>query len=158
MEELFAYRQELLSALEQDVTLLARAEAGISSKDWYRTLSGDQPTPHYTLSRLWVEESRDYSVNIHRILDEDLPLLEALDTQAWMAAHYDPDIPAHLIIEDFAALRKWELGVLCGLPPASWSRNARHPHWGVHTLQWWVELQRDYSHQHLSRLTPLLDT
>jgi hypothetical protein len=158
MDELITYRQELLSALEQDITVLARAKAVISSKEWYRTLSGGQPTPHYILASLWVEDSREYSVNIRRILDEEMPLLEILDTEAWMAADYDPDVPVHIIIEDFAALRQWEIGLLCGLPPAIWSRAARHPHYGVHTLQWWAELQRDSSHQYLSQLTPLLDT
>ncbi len=84
-------------------------------------------------------------------------MLAAFDAEVWMAADYNPDVPAHLIIEDFAASRQWELGMLCGLAPLSWSRIARHPRWGVHTLQWWVELQRDNSHQYLSRLFPLLE-
>jgi hypothetical protein len=158
MEEILAYRQELLAALEDDITRLARAEAGIKSQDWHHRLNGDQPSPHYNLACLWVEESQGYSVNIQRILDEDMPLLASFDTQTWMAVHYDPDVPAHLIIEDFATLRQWEVGLLCGLAPASWSRASRHPHWGVHTLQWWVEYQRDNSHQYISRLTALPDT
>jgi hypothetical protein len=157
MEELFAYRQELLSAMEEDITQLARAGAGISAKDWYRTTGIDQPTAHYALAFLWVEESQDYSVNIRRILDEEMPRLKAFDVETWMATHYNPDVPAHLIIEDFAASRQGELGMLCGLAPLSWSRAARHPRWGVHTLQWWVELQRETSHQRLTRLPPLLD-
>jgi hypothetical protein len=157
MDELFAYRQELFSALEQDITLLARAEVGIPSRDWYRSKSDGQPMPHHTLTRLWVEESQVYSVNLRRILDEDMPLLEDFDVKTWIAAKYDPDVPVQLMIEDLAALRQWEIGLLCGLPPECWSRAARHPRWGVHTLQWWVEQQRDCSHQLLSRLTPLLD-
>ena len=52
MEELFSYRQELLSALEAHVTRLARIDAGISTKDWYLQLGPDQPTPHYFASML----------------------------------------------------------------------------------------------------------
>ena len=152
MEELIAYRQELLSAMEEQINTLASAEASISSKGWYRIFDGDQPTLHYSLSRLWAEESQEFSSNIRRILDEEMPLLTVFDTEAWMAAHYDAEIPAQLIIEDFAAVRQWELGVLCGLPPASWSRTARHPWWGVHALQWWVELQREATHQQINRL------
>jgi hypothetical protein len=157
MEELIAYRQELLSALEEQINSLASAVAGISSKDWNRTFAPDQPIPHHTLACLWAEESQEYSKNIHRILDEEMPMLTVFNTEAWMAAHYDEDVPAQLIVEDFAAVRQWELGVLCGLPPASWSRTARHPWWGVHALQWWVELQREATHQHISRLLSFLN-
>jgi hypothetical protein len=157
MEELITYRQELLSALEEDIILLARVEAGISSQGWYLPLGSDQPTPHYILSRLWVEESQEFTTNIRRILDEEMPVLPVFDAEAWIESHYDPEEPAGIMIEYFASLRKWEIGLLCKIPPPSWSRAARHPRWGVHTLQWWVELQRECSHQLLSRLIPLLD-
>ncbi len=157
MEELITYRQELLSVMQEQINTLASAEASISSKGWYLILDGDHPTLHYSLSRLWAEESQEYSNNIRRILDEEMPLLVVFDTEAWMGVHYDAEVPAQLIIEDFAALRQWELGVLCGQPAASWSRTARHPWWGVHALQWWVELQRENTHQHISQLLRHLD-
>ncbi len=157
MDELIAYRQELLSALEADVTTIARIEAGISSQGWHRPLRDDQRTPHYILARLWVDEAHGFTPQIRRILDEEMPLLPVFDTEAWMASYYDTEEPARVMIEDFASLRTWEVGLLCGIPPTSWSRAARHPRWGVHTLQWWVEHQRDNSNQYLSQLTPLLD-
>jgi hypothetical protein len=157
MEELITYRQELLSALEADITLLTKIVAGTSTQSWYRPLGGDQTTPHYILARLWVDDAHGFTPQIRRTLDEEMPLLLVFDAEAWMADHYDPEEPARVMTENFASLRTWELGLLCGLPPASWSRSARHPRWGVHTLQWWVELQRDCSYQQLSRLTPLLD-
>ncbi len=156
MEELLSYRQELLSALEADITTLARIEAGISAKGWHRSSGNDQPTPHYTLARLWVDDAHGFTPQIRLILDEDMPLLLDFDTEAWLAEHYDPEEPARVMIEDFASLRTWEVGMLCGLLSASWSRAARHPRWGVRTLQWWVEQQSENSRQHLSQLSPLL--
>jgi hypothetical protein len=157
MEELITYRQELLAALEADITTLARIETSFSSQDWYCPLGGDHSTPHFTLARIWAEDAHGFAPQIRRILDEEKPLLSVFDAEAWLADHYDPEEPARIIIENFASLRTWELGLLCGLAPASWSRTARDPRWGVHTLQWWVELQRNFSHQHLSLLIPLLN-
>lgn len=157
MEELFTYRQELLSALEADVSLLARIETGISTPDWFRPLGDEQTTPHYILARLWVDDAHGFTPQIRRILDEEMPQLIEFDAEAWMVDHYDPEEPAGIIIENFASLRTWEVGMLCGLPPASWSRAARNPRWGVHTLLWWVEQQRENSHQYLNQLIPLLD-
>jgi hypothetical protein len=82
MEELIAYRQELLSILEADVTTLARIEAGISTQDWYRPLRDDQRTPHYILARLWVDEAHGFTPQIRRILDEEMPLLSVFDAEA----------------------------------------------------------------------------
>jgi hypothetical protein len=157
MEELLSYRQELLSALEAEVTLLARLQASIPSQDWYRPLGDDQQTPHYILARLWVDEAHGFVPQVRRILDEELPLLPAFDARAWLADHYDPEVPSRVMVEDFASLRTWEVGLLCGLPPITWSRVARHPKCGVHTLQWWVEQQRENSNSYLSQLTPLVD-
>jgi hypothetical protein len=155
MEELLTYRQELLSTLEADVTLLTRIEANVSSQGWYRRPSDDQPTAHYTLARLWADDAHGFTPQICRILDEEMPKLLDFDGEAWMVDHYDSEVPARVMIEDFASLRTWEVDMLCGLAPVSWSRAARHPRWGVHTLQWWVEQQRENSHQHLSRLTTI---
>jgi hypothetical protein len=157
MEELITYRQELLSALEADITLLARIEESVSSQEWYRPLGDDQPTPHYLLACLWIDDAQGFTPQIRRILDEEMPLLPDFDAEDWMADHYDLEEPAGIMIENFTSLRIWEVGLLCGLLPASWSRVARHPRWGVHTLQWWVEQQRENSHQRLSRLASLLD-
>lgn len=157
MEELLSYRQELLSALEANVTLLARIQASISSQDWYRPLGDDRQTPHSILARLWVDEAHGFVPQVRRIIDEEMPLLPAFDGRAWMADQYDPEIPSRVMVEDFASLRTWEVGLLCGLPPIIWSRSARHPRCGVHTLQWWVEQQRDNSNRYLSQLTLLVD-
>jgi hypothetical protein len=157
MEELLTYRQELLSALESDVTLVAKFEASVSKQEWFRPLGEYQITHHFLLTRLWFDDAHGYVPQVHRIMEEEMAVLSDFDADAWTVDHYDPEEPARVMIENFASLRTWEVGFLCGLRPADWSRTGRHPRWGVHTLQWWVEQQRESSQQQLGRLTPLLN-
>lgn len=158
MDELIAYRGELLSALESVIPELETIGRGKSPKQWHRTPRKDVPTPHYTLVHLWVLEAREFALYLRRIIDEETPQLELFDDRAWMKDHYRPKEQPRLIVQDFAQLRKLELNWLRQLPRASWSRTARHPEWGVHTLQWWVELQLECSRQHLNELSHLFGT
>ena len=157
MEEILAYRQELLAELEADVTRLAKIAARVSSQDWFHLSGDDQPTPHYILVSLWAEDAHEFTPQVRRILDENMPLLSVFNIDSWMAENYASDEPAGVIIENLASLRTWEVSLLCGLDFTAWSRLSRHPRWGVHTLQWWVEAQRDTSHQYFTRLLASLD-
>jgi hypothetical protein len=156
MDELIAYRQELLSALERVVSELLIIVKDTPFKEWYRPIGHDLHTPHYTLVHLFVLEAKEFALYIRRIHDEETPLLVLFDDTAWMESHYRPKAQPRIIMQDFAHLRNQELKWLRELPPATWSRTARHPWWGVHTLQWLVELQLEYSRQHLSELSRLL--
>ncbi len=158
MEEVDAYRQGLLSALEGVVNELSETVADIPSSKWHLTFGLDSHTPHYTLAHLRELEAQVFTIQLRRILDEEIPMLPVFDGEAWMERHYKPEEPVLCIVQDFTTLRKQELNWLRDLPPADWSCTARHPSWGMHTLQWWVELQLDYSYQHLSELSSLLDT
>jgi hypothetical protein len=157
MEEIDTYRKELLSVLGGVVDKLFKIVAGIPSSAWYLPFGQTSHTPHYTLAHLRVLEVQVFAIQLRRILDEETPLLSVFDDDAWMAKHYRSEEPTSHIMEDFVNLRKEELNWLRELHPEAWSRTARHPWWGVHTLQWWVELQMDYSDQHLRELSPLLD-
>ncbi|MFZ2096788.1 MAG: DinB family protein [Anaerolineales bacterium] len=157
MEELIAYRQELLLALESVIDELTKTVNGIPSTAWHQPYGLDSRTPHYTLAHLRELEARWFSVQLPRIKNETAPVLPAFEGQAWMANHYQPGESSEEILEDFSNLRLQELSWLRTLSPAGWSCMARHPWWGVHTLQWWVELQLDLSRQHLTELASVLD-
>ena len=153
MDELIAYRQKLLLALESVVPELSRIVAGTAFKEWHRKIGSALHAPLYTLVHLWVLEANEFVLNVRRIYDEDTPLPAAFDSIAWMKSHSRPEELPGNIMQVFTHLRQQELNWLRELPPAGWSCTARHPWWGVHTLQWWVELQLECSRQHLSDLT-----
>lgn len=156
MEEIDEYRQDLLSSLEAVSDQLSSRVAGVTSQAWHTPLDPNWRTPHYVLSRLQALEAQLFAIQLPRILNEDVPEWPLFDVDAWLVGHYDPQKPAQATLEEFVNQRQQEVGWLRGLPPAAWDRAARHPWWGVRTLQWWVELQLDYSRQHLSELASFL--
>lgn len=157
MEELITYRTDLLSALEGVVNDLSKIAAQLPSSAWHQPINPDAHTPHYILFHLRELDTRVFVAQLPRILVEETPILPVFDDQSWMDSHYDIEEPVLAIMEELAKLRKPELGWLRNLTPTEWSRSARHPWWGEHTLQWWVELQVDYSSQHLKEIASVLD-
>jgi hypothetical protein len=156
MEELIAYRQELFSALESVVDELSKKVTHTHSRAWHHSSGSGGRTAHYSLTHLREIEAQVFSIQLHRILEEETPLMPPFDDEAWMANHYKREEPAAMVLEGFTILRKQELPWLRDLPPVSWSRIARHPRWGVHAFQWWVEKQLDCSKQHLWQISTLL--
>ena len=156
MDELIVYRQGLLFALEDVVSELFKLVGDTSPKDWHRTTEGTKHTPHAILVHLWLLEAKEFALYIRRINDEEMPTLPSFNDAAWMKTNYKPKDKPWVILREFGDLRKMEINWLRQLPAAGWSRTGRHPKWGVHTLQWWVELQLEYSHQHLDELAHAL--
>ena len=156
MDELHAYRQGLLSGLEGVITELSGIVLAMPAHSWQISSGDGAHTPLYTLFHLQVLEGQVFIPVCRRIVDQNVTLLPAFDDFAWMSDHYDLEKPAQSILKEFVDLRRQEIHWLQTLPPVSWSLSARHPWWGLHTLQWWVELQLDYSKQQLTALTAFL--
>ena len=156
MDELVAYRQGLLSALVGVVTELSKTVTVMPTNAWHLAYEPGVHTPHYTLAHLRELETQVFSSLLRRIMDEDTPLLPLFDDKVWMVSHYQSEKPAQELLEEFTNLRKKEVNWLKSLPSEGWCRTARHPWWGVHTVQWWVELQLDFSNQHLEELAAFL--
>ncbi len=158
MEELYAYRAELLSALEGMISDLSEIVARLPDEAWQYPIHAGQNTRHYLLFHLREIEEQVYAQHLPLILAEETPTLRPFDDQAWMSSHYHPEEPVVAILGEVERLRAQELDWLHRVPPTGWSRLARHPWWGLRTLQWWVEMQLDESYQHLRQLRPLKDT
>ncbi|HEX9091882.1 MAG TPA: hypothetical protein VF831_10355 [Anaerolineales bacterium] len=153
MEELATYRADLLSALARLVDELPVTAFHISAAACHRSTLPGSPTPHFLLFQLCELEEQVFSTQLPRFVAEEHPFLPVFDIETWMAAHYQPQEPASAILDELLKLRRQELTWLHNLPNLAWSRSARHPWWGEHTLQWWVELQLEYSIQHLAQLS-----
>lgn len=153
MEELLAYRADLLTALEGVVDELSKSVAIIPSDTWHQPVRTGSHTPHYILFHLRDLEAQVFALQLTRILSEERPTLPVFNDEAWMDSHYHAEEPASAILAELIKLRHQEIGWLQNLSPEGWSRPSRHPWWGEHTLQWWVELQVEYSSQHLKEIS-----
>jgi hypothetical protein len=157
VDELPAYRKALLSALGCDIEQLRHIASGVPVQGWFRSGETGEGTPHYQLFHLWIVDNREFSVQVNRIMGQEIPLLEIFDADSWTASHYSPDTPIHLMIDSFSASRLAEIAMLEAASPADWSRLSRHPRWGVRTLQWWVERQHEVTLHDLHELGRCLD-
>jgi hypothetical protein len=157
MEELYAYRADLIAALDAVVDQLAKIMAILPTRQWNLSINPVGHTPHYILFHLHVLEAQFFAAQLPRILAEETPTLPVFEDERWMADTYRLAEPPSAILGEFGELRHRELAWLRNLPPAGWSRLARHPWWGLHAMQWWVELQADYSDQHVKQLSSVLE-
>ena len=156
MEDIIAYRQQLLSDLRNVAKEVSQLVLAIPRDDWYIPFGLEVYPPHYTLAHLRELEIQVFGLQLRRFLVEDTLQQPLFDDVSWMAEHYDPSETAQAIAEEFSCLRTQEVLWLENLSSESWNRSARHPWWGVRTLQWWVEIQLDISHQHLRELSAFL--
>jgi hypothetical protein len=157
MEELVAYRADLLAALGETIEELGKMVAKVPVRKSNQAIHPGEHTPHYILFRLCALESQVFAAQLPRILAEDTPILPVFNEEDWMATHYRLEASASSILAQLTKLRHQELAWLGDLPPAGWSHLARHPWWGLHALQWWVELQVECSHQSLRQLSSVMD-
>jgi hypothetical protein len=155
VDELVAYRQGLISALENVVPELSKTVAAIPSKEWQIKNKTGTHTSHYSLAHLCEFEAQAFSTLLRRIESGGAPLLPLFDDHDWTESLYKPAKPVQVILEEFTCALTQEVIWLRALPQDSWSLTARHPWWGVHTFQWWVELQLAYFHKHLIDLAAL---
>jgi hypothetical protein len=153
MEELIAYRQVLLAELESIVEQLARILTAIPDTAWHKPFGANSHTPYRILARLRALEVHWFAIQLPRLLHESSPVLPACVEKRSMESQNQPEGYREEILEEFSRLRKQEVTWLRTLSSRDWSRVARHPCYGVHTLQWWVEYQLDLSQQHLQELT-----
>jgi hypothetical protein len=152
MEELFAYRQVLLAELQSIVEQLAHALRAIPDSAWHKPLLTHACTPYGVLIQLRELEAHWFAVQLPRLLYESSPELPACTEFKRVDSQNQPVEQTEDILEEFSRLRNQELIWLRTLTPSDWSRISRHPWYGVHTLQWWVEYQLDLSQQYLREL------
>ncbi len=155
MDELIAYRQGLLSALENVVPELSKTVEATPPKSWQIQSKTDSHTFHYILAHLCEFEAQAFNTLLRRIAGDGTPLLPLFDDHDWMENLYEPAKPVEVILEEFTRSLMKEVIWLRALPQDSWSLTTRHPWWGVHTFQWWVELQLSYFHKHLIDLAAI---
>lgn len=150
MEELFEYRDRMLTRLAESGKMLETALGQI--KDVTTPLEPGGWNAHQVITHMRDVNQQVYIPRLHRIIDEENPLFENFDGEAWMAQHYQaqeavPDITTQFGSQCLACAT-W----LRGLPAEAWNRPGKHPTIGVHSLQWWVERLLAHVTDHLKQL------
>lgn len=153
MEELIFYRERLMQRLETIATDFQQAVESIPASRLYVPLQAGGMSAHQVAAHLRNVEAQVFLPRLQRILAEESPQLEKLLGGDWLLKEYRMDEPLEKILTDFGEMRCQEVRWLKQMPAQSWSRTARHPIWGVRTLQWWVEKSLAHIEDHLRGLT-----
>ena len=125
--ELFRYRQGLLVAWQAQPETLARA--------WHALPEvAQQPdgTAFRLLAALWWWEQQVGFPNLEALLDHQPPRFVPLPLP-------DAFPPPETMLADYRTRREAALARVAALAGAGWSYADRHPHYGIRTVQWWVE-------------------
>ncbi len=138
--ELLRYRREVLAAWQVQPKALARA--------WH-TLPGSARQPQGAafrwLAQLWWWEQQVGFPNLTALLDRRRPRFVLASPPA---AFPSPET----MLADYRTWREAALARVASLDGAGWSYADRHPHFGIRTVQWWVERSLAVGHAALQHI------
>lgn len=153
-KELLEYRARLLDQwLEKTHAFVAACRAVTNP---HAALEPGGWNTHQIAAHVWDVDRRAYGLRIRRILNEDLPVFENYDGDAWMTDGYDPAMPLDAMLNELTARAEEIIPVLRALPPKAWNRLGRHAVQGDLTLQTWVERALAHVEEHLSTVRAFL--
>lgn len=148
MEQLLEYRQRLLERFEQTARQFREAVETATSPEVPR--EAQDWSVHQIAAHTRDVEKMVYGLRVRRTLEEDNPLFENFDGEAWMREHYRADEPLASILDELADSVREAVAYLRGLAPEAWARESRHATYGAgFTTQTWVERALAHLEEHL---------
>ena len=88
MEELLEYRQRMINKIAKAPELIETAILRIT--DHTQPLEAGGWNIHQVIAHMRDVNQHVYLPRLHRIIDEENPMFENFDGDAWMAEHYQP--------------------------------------------------------------------
>lgn len=158
MEELYEYRQSLVDSYAQFPEALRQAVNALAPDVWHTPFDPEQRTAHQVVAHLRAMERQVYLPIIRQIIAQQEADLTQLDHCSPLEISYRQQEALQEIVDEFAHIRAEELELLgSGSDPQlslspRWILSARHPFFGVRTLQWWVEQSLAHAERHLVQL------
>ena len=148
MEQLLEYRSHLLDRFEEATRQFREAVEIATQPNVPKEADGW--SVHQLAAHTRDVEKMVYGLRVRRTLEEDDPLFENFDGDAYMAAHYNPEEPLASILDELADSVRANVARLRALPPDAWTRPSRHETYGAgFTAQTWVERALAHVEEHL---------
>ncbi len=147
MKELLEYRARLLERLAEAAAEFR--EACLAVSDPFAPL-GDGWNVHQIAVHTRDVQRLVYGLRARRTIEEENPLFENFDGDAYMQEHYNAGEPLGEVLDGFVADVMALVETLQALPAEAWSRESRHATLGSgFTLQRWVERAFAHVAEHL---------
>lgn len=151
MNQLLEYRLKLVGQLESAAEEFRQACMKVDEP--FKALDEGSWNAHQVAAHTRDVEERVYGLRIRRTVEEDQPVFQNFDGDAWMAENYNPDEPLASILDELSASVKKTVSLLRELPPEAWSRESGHEIYGDgFTLQTWVERGLAHIREHADAL------
>lgn len=152
MRELAFYRQKLLARARQAAEDLRQAGLRLAETDWYLSAKDDSLTPHQALAILAARHVQEFASTLAQLLDGGENTLSRFDPGKWLKDEYSDKEKWNLLYEGFAKNFTQILNQIEAVDSGKWMNAARHPQYGVHTLQWWLEKELGEMEETLGRI------
>jgi hypothetical protein len=127
------------------------ALAGITDEELDKLpAEADAWTARQVAHHLADSEAMAY-VRLRRLIAEDEPVIAGYDEPEWARRlHYDRPIASSVAV--LAAVRAASLDLLERLTDAEWSRSGTHSDSGAYTVDDWLRIYANHSHEHADQI------
>lgn len=143
-------RARLLERYASAVADLEGAVAGISDAALDATPADGGWTPRMVVHHCADSESMAY-IRLRRLIAEDGPTIAGYDEPEWARRlHYDRPIISSVSV--VAAVRFASEELLRSLTPAEWARAGTHSESGAYSVQRWLEIYAEHTHEHADQI------
>lgn len=142
-------RTELLATYRTGYDAVARAlqDAGEALD---RDPGNGEWTARQVVHHLADSEATAY-IRLRRLIAEDEPVIQAYDEPVWARRlHYDRPIEGSLAV--VAAVRRASLELMEAMTPAEWERAGTHSASGPYSVDDWLRIYSDHSHDHADQV------
>jgi len=150
-KELYEYRTQLLArtvaAAQEFCALCLEVEDHHSAVDGW--------SAHQLAAHVRDVDKHVYGMRLHRAVEEEYPIFDNFDGDAWIAAHYNPDEPLKNILDEFSSSIHTLVEWLSALPAPAWSRLTRHEVYGEFAMQAWAERGLAHIEEHIRAIKEL---
>jgi hypothetical protein len=153
MEELYAYRQQIVDKARDQVRRLRAGLGQIDPEGIFTPLEDGGWSVHQVLVHMRDVEQHAFLPRVKNMLMHEQPELAYFDEGAWMEEHYDEHEPFVAVLSGFEQARTMLLEAVEGADPQGWSREGRHPTQGLRSVQWWFEYALRHTEEHLQQLS-----
>jgi hypothetical protein len=149
MKELEEYRRRLIERLAGSAQDFRAACLAVA--DPFAPIEADGWNAHQLAVHTRDVNRLVYGSRARRTAEEDNPLFQSFDGDAYMSEHYDSKEPLGSLLDGFVASVEELAQFLSGLPAATWARESSHAtNGGGFTLQTWVERDLGHIEEHLA--------
>ena len=143
-------RSALLNRYATGAGAVDDALVGITAQELDRRPPSGEWTAREIVHHLADSESMAY-IRLRRLIAEDDPVIAGYDEPEWARRlHYERPIDASLAV--VRAVRTASLELLRALASDEWSRTGTHSEGGAYTVERWLAIYAEHSHEHADQL------